>query len=117
METVKIVCAILNAFHPARLNNIEDDNVTAQQMQDLVKKPNYLQQKIEENGWARKRCKVGATAVGCCAHVASVLRYLGYWRHNNTQTKIPSLGYADTFSPVIFQPVKARMEYNRRHLL
>ncbi|GFW36955.1 uncharacterized protein TNCV_5018541 [Trichonephila clavipes] len=41
-------------------------------------------------------CKVGARVVGCCAHVASVLWYLGYWRHNHTQTKTPSLGYADT---------------------
>ncbi|GFU30749.1 hypothetical protein TNCV_1444601 [Trichonephila clavipes] len=31
-----------------------------------------------------------------CAHVASVLWYLGYWRHNHTQVKTPSLGYADT---------------------
>ncbi|GFW94351.1 DDE Tnp4 domain-containing protein [Trichonephila clavipes] len=36
---VKIVCAILNAFHPARLNNIEDDNVIVQRMLDLVEKP------------------------------------------------------------------------------
>ncbi|GFW47735.1 DDE Tnp4 domain-containing protein [Trichonephila clavipes] len=54
-DYVKIVCAILNAFHPARLNNIEDDNVVAQRMLDLVKKLNYLQQTVEENGWARKR--------------------------------------------------------------
>ncbi|GFQ88485.1 uncharacterized protein TNCT_215891 [Trichonephila clavata] len=40
--------------------------------------------------------KVGARVVGCCARVASVLRYLGYWRHNHTQTKTPSLGYAGT---------------------
>ncbi|GFX13776.1 hypothetical protein TNCV_1718841 [Trichonephila clavipes] len=33
--------------------------------------------------------------VGCCEHVASVLWYLGYWLHNHTQTKTPSLGYAD----------------------
>ncbi|GFX76122.1 DDE Tnp4 domain-containing protein [Trichonephila clavipes] len=26
-DYVKIVCVILNAFHPARLNNIEDDNI------------------------------------------------------------------------------------------
>ncbi|GFW59634.1 DDE Tnp4 domain-containing protein [Trichonephila clavipes] len=54
-DYVKIVCAILNAFHPARLNNIENDNVIAHRMLDLVKKPNYLQQTVEENGWARKR--------------------------------------------------------------
>ncbi|GFX48608.1 DDE Tnp4 domain-containing protein [Trichonephila clavipes] len=38
-----------------RLNNIENDNVIAQRMLDLVKKPNYLQQTVEENGWSRKR--------------------------------------------------------------
>ncbi|GFR14364.1 uncharacterized protein TNCT_285301 [Trichonephila clavata] len=42
------------------------------------------------------QCKVGARVVGCCARVASVLRYLGYWHHNHTQTKTPSLGYAGT---------------------
>ncbi|GFW49831.1 jerky-like protein [Trichonephila clavipes] len=40
--------------------------------------------------------KVGARLVGCCAHLASVLWYLGYWRHNHTQTNTPSLGFADT---------------------
>ncbi|GFY33185.1 hypothetical protein TNCV_1240361 [Trichonephila clavipes] len=29
------------------------------------------------------------------ALVASVLWYMRYWRHNHTQTKTPSLGYAD----------------------
>ncbi|GFX61263.1 DDE Tnp4 domain-containing protein [Trichonephila clavipes] len=47
-DYVKIVSAILNAFHPARLNNIEDDNVNVQRMLDLVKKPNYLQQTVEK---------------------------------------------------------------------
>ena len=28
-------------------------------------------------------CKVGARTVGCCAHIATVLWYLGYARHNN----------------------------------
>ena len=189
-DYVKIVCAILNAFHPARIKNLEDDNIIAQRMLDLVKMANCLQRTVEENGWARKRaiwtlvseselldfprftwdelrsltigiyqlkqsrsytheylnqrglyslyvhredpsvirlqlrsrhtsskvynlwiktgagrspnidwycqCKVGARVVGCCAHVASVLWYLGYWRHNQTQTKTPSLAYADT---------------------
>ncbi|GFX22536.1 DDE Tnp4 domain-containing protein [Trichonephila clavipes] len=54
-DYVKIVFAILNAFHPARINNSEDDNVIAQRMLDLVKKSNYLQQTVEENGWTRKR--------------------------------------------------------------
>ncbi|GFV44341.1 DDE Tnp4 domain-containing protein [Trichonephila clavipes] len=51
----KIGYAIHNAFHPARLNNNGDDNVIVQRMLDLVKKPYYLQQTVEENGWARKR--------------------------------------------------------------
>ncbi|GFW86632.1 DDE Tnp4 domain-containing protein [Trichonephila clavipes] len=29
-DNVKIICAILNAFHLARLNNIKDDNVIDQ---------------------------------------------------------------------------------------
>ncbi|GFQ76171.1 uncharacterized protein TNCT_707441 [Trichonephila clavata] len=41
------------------------------------------------------QCKVGGRVVSCCAHVASVLWYLGYWRHNHPQTKTRSLGYAD----------------------
>ncbi|GFY24642.1 DDE_3 domain-containing protein [Trichonephila clavipes] len=43
-----------------------------------------------------EHCKVGARVVGCCAHVASVLWYLGYRGYNDTQTKAPSLGYSDT---------------------
>ncbi|GFQ77727.1 uncharacterized protein TNCT_420171, partial [Trichonephila clavata] len=46
------------------------------------------------------QCKVGARVVGSHAHVASVLWYLEYWRHNHTQTKTPSLGYADTLQDV-----------------
>ncbi|GFV15792.1 hypothetical protein TNCV_987751 [Trichonephila clavipes] len=44
--------------------------------------------------------KNDATVVGCSAHVASVLWYLGYWRHNHTQRKTPSLGYVDTHQDV-----------------
>ncbi|GFU96176.1 DDE Tnp4 domain-containing protein [Trichonephila clavipes] len=47
-----IRCCPCNAFHPSRLNNIEEENVIAQRMLDLVMKSNYL--KVEENGWARK---------------------------------------------------------------
>ncbi|GFX90602.1 uncharacterized protein TNCV_3194201 [Trichonephila clavipes] len=43
------------------------------------------------------QCKVGARVVSCCAHVVIVLWFLGYWCHNYTQTKTPSLGYADIF--------------------
>ncbi|GFQ71916.1 uncharacterized protein TNCT_419411 [Trichonephila clavata] len=46
------------------------------------------------------QCKVGARVVGCCTHVASVLWYLGYWCHNHTQKKTPSLGYTDTLQVV-----------------
>jgi len=31
-------------------------------------------------GWFCQ-CKNGARTVGCCAHIASVLWYLGYYRH------------------------------------
>ncbi|GFX93994.1 DDE Tnp4 domain-containing protein [Trichonephila clavipes] len=54
-DYIKIVCAILTAFHPARISNIEDDNVIAQRMLNVVKEPNYLEQTVEENGRARKR--------------------------------------------------------------
>ncbi|GFT58431.1 uncharacterized protein TNCV_2119261 [Trichonephila clavipes] len=42
------------------------------------------------------QCKVESRVVGCCVHIASVLWYLVYWRHNHTQTKTPSLIYAYT---------------------
>ena len=32
------------------------------------------------NGWYCK-CRTGARTLGCCAHVAAVLWYLGYERH------------------------------------
>ncbi|GFV97870.1 DDE Tnp4 domain-containing protein [Trichonephila clavipes] len=54
-DYVKIVSVILNAFHPTRFSNIEVDNIIVQRMLDLAKKPNYLQQTVEENDWARKR--------------------------------------------------------------
>lgn len=169
---MQIVCAILNAFHPRRVINVEDDEIIAQRMLDLVKEPNHLKQMVEDKGWAKNKaiwteltdtdlqdfprltwdelrqltlgiyqikesqsytqehldeqgmyslyihrednsviriqirsrhkssktyniwiktrprhntniewycqCKVGARVVGCCAHVASVLWYLGY---------------------------------------
>ncbi|GFV85853.1 DDE Tnp4 domain-containing protein [Trichonephila clavipes] len=50
-DYIKIVCAIIHAFHPARLNNIEDGNVIVQRMLDLVKMSYYLQRTVEENGW------------------------------------------------------------------
>ncbi|XP_041379414.1 uncharacterized protein LOC121392119 [Gigantopelta aegis] len=43
-------------------------------------------------------CKVGARVVGCCAHVASVLWYLGLWRNqdkNITETKYSLLDARD----------------------
>lgn len=186
-DYVRIVCAMLNAFHPTRITNTEDDEIIAQRMLDLAKNPNYLQQIVEEKGWAKKKiiwtklvdadlqdfphltwdelrqvtlgiyqlkqsksytqehlneeglyslyihreddsvlrvqlrsrhtssknyniwiktdrsnvahiqwycqCKVGARVVGCCAHVASVLWFLAYWRHNSNEVKRPSLEY------------------------
>lgn len=38
------------------------------------------------DGWYCK-CSAGARTVGCCAHVASVLWYLGYHRHLNQEEK------------------------------
>lgn len=39
------------------------------------------------DGWY---CQCKARVVGCCAHVASVLWYLGYARHNPISTHKPS---------------------------
>ncbi|GFX08558.1 hypothetical protein TNCV_4170571 [Trichonephila clavipes] len=58
--------------------------------------PNKQAQLSIEDANETRTCKVGARRIGYCAHVASVLWYLGYWPHNHTQTKTPSLGYADT---------------------
>ncbi|GFX05313.1 DDE Tnp4 domain-containing protein [Trichonephila clavipes] len=84
-DYVEIVSPILNVFHPARLNNIEDDNVIVQQMLDLVKKPNCLQQT-----WYRARNRDKASH----DPIPIPLGYHG--RRNPTQTKTPRLGYADT---------------------
>lgn len=40
------------------------------------------------------QCKVGARIVGCCAHVASVIWYLGYSRHSERLQERPSQSYA-----------------------
>jgi len=40
------------------------------------------------------QCKVSARTVGCCAHVASVLWYLGYSRHSKRLQERPSQSYA-----------------------
>ncbi|GFT60582.1 hypothetical protein TNCV_1966651 [Trichonephila clavipes] len=67
--------------------------------------------------------KVGARVIGYCAYVASILLFLGYGRQNHTQTKTPSLGYADTLQDAatgwcsVDKSVKASRKYNRRHLL
>ncbi|GBP23667.1 hypothetical protein EVAR_80284_1 [Eumeta japonica] len=54
-DYVRIICAVLNAFHPARIKNTEDDGIIAQRMLHLVKRPNYLKQMVEEKGWIRKK--------------------------------------------------------------
>lgn len=41
------------------------------------------------------QCKVGIRVVACCAHVVSVLFYLRYRHHSQTQTKVASLEYVD----------------------
>ena len=38
------------------------------------------------NSWYCQ-CKVVARTVGCCAHVASVLWYLGYYQYNDLETR------------------------------
>ncbi|GFX54889.1 hypothetical protein TNCV_3318061 [Trichonephila clavipes] len=68
---------------------------------DLVPKvPAFMDKQvvlsIEDANERRLQSQVGTRVVDCCAHGTSVLWYLGYWRHNHTQTKPPSPGYADT---------------------
>ncbi|GFT04310.1 DDE Tnp4 domain-containing protein [Trichonephila clavipes] len=53
-DYVKTVCSILNAFHPARLNNIEDNNVIALQVLGLVKTPNYLNKQLKKMAGKKK---------------------------------------------------------------
>lgn len=43
-------------------------------------------------GWYCQ-CKTGARVVGCCAHIASVLWYLGYVGHNAMCNYRPSQDY------------------------
>lgn len=45
-------------------------------------------------GWYCK-CKNGSRVVGCCAHISSVLWYLGYYRHLPIKPKYHSDQYAD----------------------
>ena len=45
-------------------------------------------------GWYCK-CKNGARVVGCCAHIASVLWYFGYFRHLDRVPQYHSDHYAD----------------------
>lgn len=175
-EYVRIVSAFYNAFRPPRVTDSPSDVIIAERMLRLSRMPNVLQQRVEREGWSRKRvmwqlmdadtlsdfpkltmeeltqmtigsyqikqaqsyteehiaddgiyqlfihrqernivrlqlqsrhtsskvynlwieyseginpitpwycqCKAGARTVGCCAHVASVLWYLGYLRHS-----------------------------------
>eukprot|EP00732_Lithocolla_globosa_P005480 Lithocolla_globosa_v1_NODE_5693_length_1200_cov_12.183406.p1 type:complete len:195 gc:universal NODE_5693_length_1200_cov_12.183406:739-155(-) len=42
----------------------------------------WIEYKKKVTGWCCS-CKPGKRTVGCCAHVASVVWFLGYARHNN----------------------------------
>ena len=41
-------------------------------------------------GWFCK-CKSGSRIVGCCAHIASVMWFLGFYRHQQNESKTPQL--------------------------
>jgi hypothetical protein len=187
-DYVRIVSALCNAFRPPRISDDPNDTTIAERMLRLSQMPNLLQERVEREGWSRKRvmwqpvvadslpdfpqltldelahltigsyqlkqaqsyaeehtagdgmyelfvhrqernilrlqiqsrhtsskvynlwieysqginpiiswycqCKVGARTVGCCAHVASVLWYLGYSRHSERLQERPSQSYA-----------------------
>ncbi|GFV77508.1 hypothetical protein TNCV_1070371 [Trichonephila clavipes] len=67
---------------------------------DLVPKmPAFLDKEAQLSKKMLTRHVLGHRFVGvvrCCAHVASVLWFMGYLPHNPSQTKTLSLGYADT---------------------
>ena len=48
-------------------------------------------------GWFCK-CKSGSRIVGCCAHIASVMWFLGFYRHQQNESKTPQL------VPLLFLP-------------
>lgn len=53
-------------------------------------------------GWVC-RCKVGLRTVGCCAHIASVIWYLGCWK-STEKFKAPASYLPDIFhDPVILE--------------
>ncbi|XP_052680283.1 uncharacterized protein LOC128161076 [Crassostrea angulata] len=67
-DFVRITCSWFNKYRPPIAINTEED----------VKWIQYTPEQI--SGWYCT-CKVGARVVGCCAHIASALWYLGYERH------------------------------------
>lgn len=48
----------------------------------------------DTTGWYCK-CKAGARTVGCCAHNASVLWFLGYYRYQEKNISRPSRSYGE----------------------
>lgn len=57
----------------------------------------YLYILAEKNGEGNRSikayyctCKNGARTVGCCAHIMTVIWYLGYARHSDERIKAPS---------------------------
>ena len=74
----------------------EDENILRVQIRSRHTSSKVYNLWIETNagpnpiiGWFCQ-CKSGARVVGCCAHIASVLWYLGYSRHCLDQTSKPS---------------------------
>lgn len=188
-QYVRIVCALCNAFRPPRVSDNAEDAIISERMLQLVGTRNLLQQRVEQENWARKnatwipvtvdtvvdfpkltenelrfitlgsyqikqaksytqehlasdgmyklfihkestdilrvriqsrhitskqynlwiqytiginpitgwycQCKTGVRTVGCCAHIASVLWYLGYFRNSGEVISRLSSQYTD----------------------
>lgn len=51
----RIVCAVCNAFRPPRITENPDHLVITNRMISLLRRPNALQERVEKEGWSRKR--------------------------------------------------------------
>ncbi|GFV76498.1 DDE Tnp4 domain-containing protein [Trichonephila clavipes] len=79
-DFVKFVCAIVNAFHPARLNNIEDYNIRSG-IGHIIHTLNGIVSAM--------------LGLELLAAVHMLHLHFGTWG-TDTKAKTPNLGYADT---------------------
>lgn len=71
---------------------VQSRHTSAKQYQLWIRYENHSFDPIK--GWYCQ-CKSGARVVGCCAHIASVLWYLGLYRHSENVPKYHSDNYPD----------------------